>query len=183
LAPAIGWSHPHGSIECSAEVRLQQGGLAQLRGTLWLDEAHSGEALAAMGGSADQGPDPALMSRFAFGLKRQFGRLNWLFAVQADGQDLPLHAGDADLAFEGGRLRITVAFAGEGAAAPARQWGVRCADPSYYWVTSFHPSLPRRASDGPVPGGVRVDGCVALPLAVPAHDARGGWARHDWRCE
>jgi ABC-type uncharacterized transport system substrate-binding protein len=180
----VGWAHPHGSIECQARVQMHRGVLAQLRGTLVLDEAHSREALATLETTPGLGPDPDLLRRFAFGLTRQFGRLNWLFSLEADGRPVPLQAAEPDLAFEGGRLRIGVVFEAAADTPPGREWKLGCADPAYYWVTSFGQPLHLEVStDGGTAGAVRIEGCQAAPLTIPAVERRQGVARHDWRCD
>lgn len=135
-------SHPHGAVECRAEVDMGQGGISRLRGRLWLDEWHSQQAMALVR-DAGGGVDASRMQRFAFALKMQLGRLNWLYELDADGQRVEMRpATDPEVVFDGGRVRITIDYALPGVHMPANRYSLHCADPTWYFVSAWGRTIP-----------------------------------------
>ena len=160
-------AHPHGSIDCRAEVRLEEGALQSLRGELLLDPLHSQQALQLVREAPQLAPDPVRLQRLAFALSLQLARSNWLFALEADGQPVALVAGGPRLAFTGDRLQVSVELRPAADAPAATQWRLRCADPSWYWTTSMLQPL-------------EVQGCATRQDLQFAGD--GAAAAVQWRC-
>jgi len=196
-------AHPHGAAQCSARLDFESGRPQRLQAELLLDRAHSQEAWAVIHDAATGEMRPGMLQRFAFGLRMQMGRFNWMYRLEADGADVALHAPlDPQLSFEHGRMRIRVSFDIPGAPAAADRWSLHCADPTYYWVTAFGQTvdvargpmlasetdpaqtaarlaaLPAATQD---PAAVELFGCVRRPAAA-AEPVRPGQARIDWRC-
>ena len=205
--PVMACAHPHGAVDCRAELRFESAQLRYLRGELWLDTWHSQRAWQLTRDGLGQ-PDAEQTRKFIFALKMQMGRANWLFGVQADGQHLALTPkDDPALDFSAdGRARIVIDYAVQATGQPAQRWSLHCADPGYYFVTAFGQQLQVSPPQGLVQeidtakladnlarleiksldtNAVTVQGCTALRMgsadtALPA--PRPGMARMDWIC-
>lgn len=158
-------AHPHGSIDCRADVRMDKGALQSLRGELLLDPEHSRQALALVRDGPEHAPDPARLQRLAFALKMQLARFQWLFALEADGAAVQLAAAEPRLEIAGERLLVSVDLQPAHAAPVAAQWSLRCADPTWYWVADLQAPLVR--------------GCGSVQQLQAG---QGGAAGFGWRC-
>lgn len=158
-------AHPHGSVDCRADVRMDQGALQSLRGELLLDAEHSRQALALVRDGPEQAPDPARLQRLAFALKMQLARFQWLFALDADGAAVPLAAAEPRLETAGERLLVSVDLRPATTAPGAAQWRLRCADPTWYWLAELQAPL--------------VQGCGSVQRLQAGP---GGAAGFGWRC-
>jgi ABC-type uncharacterized transport system substrate-binding protein len=137
MAASAASAHPHGELACRADVQMSGGALQSIRGVLVMDAAHSVQALA-LARDADSGRlDPDRSARLALALKMQMSRWSWLFSVEADGRPQALRAGDPQLEVVGERLQLTVELRLDGEPTIAGDWLLRCADPSWYWITGF----------------------------------------------
>ncbi len=205
--PTLALAHPHGAIECKAQVQMDAGRLHALRGELLLDAWHSQQAIALLRDANGQ-VDAQRLQRFVFALKMQIGRINWLFDVKADGENVdvrPKADPTVDIVHE--RIRISIDYAPDPVATPARRFNLNCNDPTYYYVTAFGKTIavappegvPRNNTDptelaaklaqiGTVdanPAAVTVQGCAQLRLGVldeKLGPPRAGMARMDWIC-
>lgn len=137
LAAAAARAHPHGQLACHAMVQMDGGALQSVRGMLVMDPAHSAQAIALVRDPDTGRLDPERSGRLAFALKMQMGRWNWLFAIDADGRAQALRAGEPQLAVLGEQLQVTVELRPEGERVAGGDWSLRCADPTWYWTTSF----------------------------------------------
>jgi ABC-type uncharacterized transport system substrate-binding protein len=205
---SIAHAHPHGSIECKAQVQVEAGRVQALHGELLLDAWHSQQAIALLRDDASGQVDAQRLQRFVFALKMQIGRINWLFDVKADGENVdikPKHDPTVDIVNE--RIRIAIDYAPDPAALPAQRFSLNCTDPTYYYVTAFGKTIAVAPPDGippkeidpaqlaaklaqigtveASPTAVTVQGCKQLrmggvdeKLGAP----RVGMARMDWIC-
>jgi ABC-type uncharacterized transport system substrate-binding protein len=179
-----------------------------LRGELLLDAWHSQQAIALLRDASGQ-VDALRLQRFVFALKMQIGRINWLFDVKADGENVdikPKQDPTVDIVNE--RIRIAIDYAPNPAAAPAQRFSLNCNDPTYYYVTAFGKTITVAAPDGAArsdmdpaqlaaklaqigivdanPASVTVRGCSQLRMGVLDEKLgapRAGMARMDWVCE
>jgi ABC-type uncharacterized transport system substrate-binding protein len=199
-------AHPHGSIECKAQVRYEAGHLQDVRGELLLDAWHSQQAIALLRDAAGQ-VDAQRLQRFVFALKMQLGRLNWLFDMQADGQSLTMKPkSDPTVDIVDERIRIAIDYAPDPVS--ATRWSLHCADPTYYYVTAFGNTAAVAPPSGvPVtevdptqvaakllqigvvqsdPAAVKIQGCTHIQLGAVDEKSgppRAGMARMDWLCQ
>jgi ABC-type uncharacterized transport system substrate-binding protein len=211
-ASTLGWptlspAHPHGSIECKAQVQLEAGRVQALRGELLLDAWHSQQAIALLRDASGQ-VDPQRLQRFVFALKMQIGRINWLFDVKADGENVVIQPKtDPAVDIVNERIRIAIDYAPDPAHMPATRFSLNCNDPTYYYVTAFGktiavaaPEAAARSDMDPAqlaaklaqigivdasPASVTVQGCVQLRMGVLDEKLgapRAGMARIDWLC-
>jgi ABC-type uncharacterized transport system substrate-binding protein len=206
--PRFALAHPHGAIECKAQVQMDAGRLQALRGELLLDAWHSQQAIALLRDANGQ-VDAQRLQRFVFALKMQIGRINWLFDVKADGENVVIQPKtDPTVDIVNDRIRIAIDYAPDAAAAPAQRFSLNCNDPTYYYVTAFGKTIsvappesaPRNDADpaqlaaklaqiGTVeasPKAVTVQGCAQLRMGVLDEKLgapRVGMARMDWICQ
>ena len=206
--PRLALAHPHGSIECKAQVQLNAGRLQSLRGELLLDAWHSQQAIALLRDANGQ-VDAQRLQRFVFALKMQIGRINWLFDVKADGENVAIQPKtDPAVDIVNERIRIAIDYAPDPAAAPAQRFSLNCNDPTYYYVTAFGKTIAVDAPEGAVrndvnpaqlaaklaqigtvdasPTAVTVQGCARLRMGVLDEKLgapRVGMARMDWVCQ
>jgi ABC-type uncharacterized transport system substrate-binding protein len=206
--PMLALAHPHGSIECKAQVQLEAGRVQALRGELLLDAWHSQQAIALLRDASGQ-VDAQRLQRFVFALKMQIGRINWLFDVKADGENVdirPKQDPTVDIVNE--RIRIAIDYAPDPAAVPATLFSLNCNDPTYYYVTAFGKTIAVTPPEGAVRNdvdlvqlaaklaqigkveasatAVTVQGCAGLRMGVLDEKLgapRAGMARMDWVCE
>jgi ABC-type uncharacterized transport system substrate-binding protein len=200
-------AHPHGSIECKAQVQLDAGRLQAVRGELLLDAWHSQQAIALLRDASGQ-VDGQRLQRFVFALKMQIGRINWLFDVKANGDNVDIQPkADPTVDIVQERIRITIDYAPDPAALPAQRFSLNCNDPTYYYVTAFGKTIPMAAPQGSTrndadpaqlaarlaeigaveasPTAVTVQGCKQLRMGVVDDKLgapRAGMARMDWIC-
>jgi ABC-type uncharacterized transport system substrate-binding protein len=206
--PTLALAHPHGSIECKAQVQLEAGRVQALRGELLLDAWHSQQAIALLRDASGQ-VDAQRLQRFVFALKMQIGRINWLFDVKADGENVAIEPkADPMVDIVNERIRIAIDYAPDPAHMPARRFSLNCNDPTYYYVTAFGKTIAVVAPDGAArsdmdpaqlaaklaqigivdanPASVTVQGCAQLRMGVLDEKLgapRAGMARMDWLCE
>lgn len=205
--PLMACAHPHGAVDCRADLRFESAQLQHMRGELWLDAWHSERALQLTRDVSGQA-NSEQMQKFIFALKMQMGLANWFFDVQADGQHLvltPMADPVVDITADG-RARIVIDYAVQATQQLAQRWSLHCADPSYYFVTAFGQQLAVSPAPGAVQDldtaklaenlarlelkpqnitAVKVQGCTPLGMgivdtALPA--PRPGMARMDWTC-
>ncbi len=200
-------AHPHGSIECSAQVQMHAGRVQAVRGQLLLDAWQSQQAIALLRDASGQ-QDPQRLQRFVFALKMQIGRINWLFDVKADGENVEIQPKqDPTVEIVDERIRIAIDFRGSPAAPPAQRFSLNCSDPTYYYVTAFGKTIAVAAPEGAArndvdpaqlaaklaqigkveasPTAVTVHGCQPLRVGVLDEKLgapRVGMARMDWVC-
>ncbi len=205
--PTLALAHPHGSIECKAQVQLEAGRLQSLRGELLLDAWHSQQAIALLRDASGQ-VDPQRLLRFVFALKMQIGRINWLFDLKADGENVNIQPkADPTVEIVNERIRINIDYAPDPAATPAQRFSLNCNDPTYYYVTAFGKTIVVAPPEGaarndvdpaqlaaklaqigtvdPNPSAVTVKGCAQLRMGVLDEKLgapRVGMARMDWVC-
>jgi ABC-type uncharacterized transport system substrate-binding protein len=206
--PTLALAHPHGSIECKAQVQLEAGRVQSLRGELLLDAWHSRQAITLLRDANGQ-VDAQRLQRFVFALKMQIGRINWLFDVKADGENVDIQPkADPTVDIVNERIRIAIDYAPDPAAAPAQRFSLNCNDPTYYYVTAFGKTIAVAAPEGGArndvdpaqlaaklakigtvdasPTAVMVQGCARLRIGVLDEKLgapRAGMARMDWVCE
>ncbi len=148
LATSLAQAHPEGVVECRAEVRLERDQLQSMRAELWLDKAHSEQALGQVRTKDSKNIDPKRMALLTDSVRSQFARYDWLFDLKADGQSQKLELkAPPSLDFVDGRLRLLIdqVVAQAPATAPAAEpklWTITCFDPSYYWAPVFRKSAP-----------------------------------------
>lgn len=146
LVAAAAAAHPHGVLDCAAQVQAGPGGLAAIALTLTLDAASS-TALQPRLQARDDGQPPEAREARQFaellaGLFRQSGWMLALRPLDADGQARgePLALADPDPArwrrLADGRLQVAVRLQPE-APASGPAWRLACLDPSWYWATGF----------------------------------------------
>lgn len=203
----IAHAHPHGSIECKAQVQLEDGRVQALQGELLLDAWHSQQAITLLRDASGQ-VDAQRLQRFVFALKMQIGRINWLFDVKADGENVDIQPkADPTVDIVNERIRIVIDYASDPAAPPAHRFSLNCSDPTYYYVTAFGKTIAvappedavrndvnpaqlaaKLAQIGTVEASstaVTVQGCKQLRIGV-VDDKLGaprvGMARMDWVC-
>jgi ABC-type uncharacterized transport system substrate-binding protein len=213
LLLAGGWlagsahAHPHGSVECKAQVHMQAGRVHALQGELLLDAWHSQQAIALLRDASGQ-VDAQRLQRFVFALKMQIGRINWLFDVKADGENVDIQPkADPTVDIVQERIRITIDYAPDLAASPAQRFSLTCTDPTFYYVTAFGKTIAVAPPDGvpskeidpaqlaakldqigtaeASPTAVTVQGCKQLRMGVVDEKLgapRVGIARMDWVC-
>jgi ABC-type uncharacterized transport system substrate-binding protein len=201
-------AHPHGSIECRAQVQLEDGRVQALRGELLLDAWHSQQALALLRDASGQ-VDAQRLQRFVFALKMQLGRLNWLFDLQGDGQNVDIKPkADPTVDIVNERIRIAIDYGPDLNALAAQRYSLHCSDPTYYYVTAFGKTIAVAPPEGAIPGdmdpaqlaaklekigavdanpaAVTVRGCAQLRMGVLDEKLgapRAGMARMDWTCQ
>ncbi len=206
--PTLALAHPHGSIECKAQVQLEAGRVQALRGELLLDAWHSQQAIALLR-DANGHVDAQRLQRFVFALKMQIGRINWLFDVKADGENVAIQPkADPTVDIFNERVRIAIDYAPDTAVVPATRFSLNCNDPTYYYVTAFGKTIAVGAPEGAVRSdvdpaqlaaklaqigvveashtAVTVQGCARLRMGVLDEKLgapRAGMARMDWVCE
>lgn len=205
--PMLALAHPHGSIECKAQVRLEAGRVQTLRGELLMDEQHSQQAIGLLRDASGQ-VDAQRLLRFVFALKMQIGRMNWLFDVKADGESVEIQPRtDPRVDIVNDRIRIVIDYLPDLSASPASRFSLNCNDPTYYYVTSFGSTITQALADslpntadpaqlaaklgqirsvGEHSGAVTVKGCPQLRIGVRDEKLgapRPGMARLDWVCQ
>lgn len=181
LTCAPAWAHPHGGIDCRAAVRMAGAQVQAIDAELRLDAAHSAQALQLVRDPATDVVDPRRLSRLAFALKLQLGRLGWLFDLTAGGEPVALTAGEPQVQVAGEEVRVRVALAlTDGRSPAAAHWTLRCGDPSFYWVTAFG-AMPAVGGPQPRPASaaVALEGCCGSAVAG---DAPAGTAAVRWQC-
>ena len=140
-------AHPHGRLDCQAQVQAHPAGLASIALRLTLDAASSASLLPRLQLSAD-GPPAASKEARQFGelLAGMFRQSGWLLKLQrlgADGQAAgpALDLADPDLAEFGrnsaGQVTVSVRLLADPPAASAHGWKLACLDPTWYWATGF----------------------------------------------
>jgi ABC-type uncharacterized transport system substrate-binding protein len=201
-------AHPHGSIECKGYVQVEAGRVQVLRGELLLDAWHSQQAIALLRETSGH-VDAQRLQRFAFALKMQLGRLNWLFDLQGDGQNVDIKPkADPLVDIVNERIRIAIEYTPDVNAAAARRFSLHCTDPTYYYVTAFGNTIAIAPPEGIIrsdidpaqlasklaqigavdanPAAVTVHGCAQLRMGVLDEKLgapRAGMARMDWTCQ
>ncbi len=150
LGASIAAAHPHGRIDCQAQVLAGAAGLQAIALQLTLD-AQSSAALVPRLQFDDQGQltGDKPVRQFAdlvAGMFRQSGWMLALHALGADGEPAgpALELADPDPARfsrrADGQVVVQVALqpANAAAAAPATHgWKLACLDPTWYWATGF----------------------------------------------
>ena len=140
-------AHPHGRIDCQAQVQAHPAGLAAIALRLTLDAASSASLLPRLQLSAD-GPPTASKEARQFGelVAGMFRQSGWLLKLQrlgADGQATgpALDLADPDPAEFGrnpaGQVTVSVRLLADPPAASAHGWKLACLDPTWYWATGF----------------------------------------------
>jgi ABC-type uncharacterized transport system substrate-binding protein len=201
-------AHPHGSIECKAQVQLEAGRVQALRGELLLDAWHSQQAIALLRDANGQ-VDAQRLQRFVFALKMQLGRWNWLFDLKGDDQSVDIKPkADPTVDIVNERIRISIDYTLDINAAAAQRFSLYCADPTYYYVTAFGKTIAVAPPEGAIrseidpaqlgaklaqigavdanPGSVIVQGCTKLHMGIldgKLDAPRIGMARMDWVCK
>jgi len=143
--PAV--AHPHGRIDCQAQVTAGPAGLAAIALQLTLDAQSSAALLPRLQLAADGTPAAGKEARqfadLVAGMFRQSGWLLKLQALGADGQATgpALDLADPDPAqfsrHADGRVVVAVQLKPELAAASPHGWKLACIDPVWYWATGF----------------------------------------------
>ena len=140
-------AHPHGRLDCAAQVQAGPAGLAGIALTLTLD-AQSSAALAPRLALDEAGRPGATKEarQFADLVTGMFRQSDWMVKLQALGAD-GAPAGQAiTLADPGpaqwqrnaqGQLQVTVQLQPEAPASAPQSWKLSCLDPSWYWATGF----------------------------------------------
>jgi ABC-type uncharacterized transport system substrate-binding protein len=163
LASALAQAHPEGTVECRAEVRLEQGHLQSLRAELWLDKPHSNQALGQVRVRDTKNIDPKRMALLADSIRSQFARYQWLFDLKADGQSQKLELMAPPIVdFVDGRLRLLIDQVASrttprDAENAPKLWTITCFDPTYYWAPVFRKSAPTSVKSTAKPHDVSAD--------------------------
>ncbi len=140
-------AHPHGRIDCEAQVDVGPGGLQSIALQLTLD-AQSSAALAPRLQFDDQGRLAAdkPVRQFADLVAGMFRQSGWMLKLQALGADGEATGAALDLADPapaqfsrqaGGQVVVAVQLKAEAPAASAHGWKLACLDPTWYWATGF----------------------------------------------
>lgn len=140
-------AHPHGRIDCQAQVQASQAGLQSIALQLTLD-AQSSAALVPRLQFDDQGRLAAdkPVRQFADLVAGMFRQSGWLLKLQALGADgeptgTALDLADPDAAQfsrrPDGQVVVAVQLKPEAPAVSAHGWKLACLDPTWYWATGF----------------------------------------------
>lgn len=140
-------AHPHGRIDCQAQVEANPAGLAAIALRLTLDGASSASLLPRLQLSDDGQPAASKEARqfgeLVAGIFRQSGWMLKLQRLGADGQAAgpALDLADPDPATFGrnpaGQMTVSVRLLPDTPAASAHGWKLACLDPTWYWATGF----------------------------------------------
>ena len=140
-------AHPHGRIDCQAQVEANPAGLAAIALRLTLDGASSASLLPRLQLGEDGQPAASKEARqfgeLVAGMFRQSGWMLKLQRLGADGQAAgpALDLADPDPATFGrnpaGQLTVSVRLLPDTPAASAHGWKLACLDPTWYWATGF----------------------------------------------
>ena len=141
-------AHPHGTLDCAAQVQAGPGGVSGIALTLTLDAASSaalqGRLQAQDDGSAPPTREARLFADLVSGMFRQSGWMLKLQPLDADGQPQAAALALADPVpatwrrLADGRLQVAVQLRPEAAAGPApASHRLACQDPDWYWATGF----------------------------------------------
>ena len=140
-------AHPHGRIDCQAQVDAGPGGLRSITLQLTLD-AQSSAALVPRLQFDDQGrlAGDKPVRQFADLVAGMFRQSGWLLKLQALGADGEASGPALDLADPDaaqfsrrtdGQVVVAVQLRPEAPAASAHGWKLACLDPTWYWATGF----------------------------------------------
>lgn len=140
-------AHPHGRIDCQAQVAAGHGGLQSIALQLTLD-AQSSAALVPRLQFDDQGrlAGDKPVRQFADLVAGMFRQSGWLLKLQALGADGEASGPALDLADPDaaqfsrradGQVVVAVQLKPEAPAASAHGWKLACLDPTWYWATGF----------------------------------------------
>ena len=140
-------AHPHGRIDCQAQVEAGPAGLQAIALQLTLD-AQSSAALTPRlqfdGQGRLAGDKP--VRQFADLLAGMFRQGGWMLKLQALGADGEPAGPALDLADPepaqfsrqaDGQVVVAVQLKAEAPAASAHGWKLACLDPTWYWATGF----------------------------------------------
>ena len=140
-------AHPHGRIDCQAQVQAGPGGLASIALRLTLDVASSAALLPRLQLGADGSPASSKEGRqFADLVAGMFRQSGWMLKLQALGADGEASAAALDLADPGpavfgrtasGQVTVAVQLKPELPALSPHGWKLACLDPTWYWATGF----------------------------------------------
>ncbi|MBC7729716.1 MAG: DUF1007 family protein [Microbacteriaceae bacterium] len=140
-------AHPHGRIDCQAQVEANPAGLAAIALRLTLDGASSASLLPRLQLGEDGQPAVSKEARqfgeLVAGMFRQSGWMLKLQRLGADGQAAgpALDLADPEPATFGrnpaGQLTVSVRLLPDTPAASAHGWKLACLDPTWYWATGF----------------------------------------------
>lgn len=149
-------SHPHGRIDCQAQVAADPAGLASIALRLTLDVVSSASLLPRLQLSEDGQPAASKEARqfgeLVAGMFRQSGWMLKLQRLGADGQAAgpAVDLADPDPAKFGrnlaGQLTVSVRLLADPPAASAYGWKLACLDPAWYWATGFATAAELSAS-------------------------------------
>jgi ABC-type uncharacterized transport system substrate-binding protein len=140
-------AHPHGRIDCQAQVAVGPAGLASIALQLTLD-AQSSAALVPRLQFDGQGQlvDDKPVRQFADLVAGMFRQSGWLLQLRALGADGEPGGPALELADPGparfsrhadGQVVVAVQLQPEAAAISPHGWKLACLDPTWYWATGF----------------------------------------------
>jgi ABC-type uncharacterized transport system substrate-binding protein len=158
----LAYAHPEGTLDCRAEVHLEGGRLQSMRAELWLDKAHTLQALGQVRAKDSKKIDPKRMELLSDSVRMQFARYQWLFELKADGQSQKMELkSPPSLDFVDGRLRLLIdqvaSSTATSASAVPKLWTISCFDPSYYWAPAFRKSAPTSPKSSSIGHEAHVD--------------------------
>ncbi len=140
-------AHPHGRIDCAAQVHAGPAGLVAIALQLTLDAQSSAALLPRLQIGTDAGApaskEARQFSELVAGMFRQSGWMLKLQALDADGQASgpALDLADPDPAQfsrnADGQVVVAVQLKPEAAALSPHGWKLACLDPTWYWATGF----------------------------------------------
>jgi ABC-type uncharacterized transport system substrate-binding protein len=140
-------AHPHGRIDCQAQVQVNPAGLASIALRLTLDGVSSASLLPRLQLGDDGQPAASKEARqfgeMVAGMFRQSGWMLKLQRLDADGQVVgpALDLADPDPAQFGrnaaGQMTVSVRLLPDTPAVSAPGWKLACLDPAWYWATGF----------------------------------------------
>lgn len=140
-------AHPHGRMDCQAQVEAGPAGLVAIALQLTLDAASSASLLPRLQLASDGGPPTSKEGRqfgeLVAGMFRQSG---WMLKLQALGADGEATGPALDLADPAparfgrnaaGQVTVAVRLTPELPALSSHGWKLACLDPTWYWATGF----------------------------------------------
>ena len=157
LVACAAMAHPHGRLDCQAQVEASPAGLAAIDLRLTLDAASSASLLPRLQLGADGSPASSKEGRqfgeLVAGMFRQSG---WMLKLQALGADGEAGGAAIALADPGpavfgrtpeGQVTVAVRLQPEAPALSPHGWQLACLDPAWYWATGF--AAPAQFSASP----------------------------------
>ena len=153
---SLAMAHPHGRMDCQAQVEAGPAGLASIALRLTLDAASSAALVPRLQFDAEgrlvADKPVRQFADLVAGMFRQGGWMLQLQRLDADGEASgpALALADPDAAQFGrnaaGQVTVAVRLQPEAPAASPHGWKLACLDPTWYWATGFAGAADFQAS-------------------------------------